>query len=199
MLAICFLTFSTISPHRATSSFFFFNDTATTEIYTLSLHDALPITRSVSSPTPSTVTRFPSTSTSWVWAPMDTKYFIAPFPPPLCFSRPLHGYHGLHLGRLGEEIERPHGRDAVGRAQPVQVAGQGGRVARDVDQPVDGLSREPQGDVPVQARPGGIHHHRTGLGQCGQHVFRLARDEPHRTRDFASPRPVDRLLVRVHP
>src|SRR2546430_10410751 len=27
----------------STSSFFFFNDTATTEIYTLSLHDALPI------------------------------------------------------------------------------------------------------------------------------------------------------------
>src|SRR5256885_4624297 len=27
----------------ATSLFFFFNDTATTEIYTLSLHDALPI------------------------------------------------------------------------------------------------------------------------------------------------------------
>src|SRR5574337_1121227 len=27
----------------ATSYFFFFNDTATTEIYTLSLHDALPI------------------------------------------------------------------------------------------------------------------------------------------------------------
>src|SRR3989454_10038913 len=28
---------------RANVSFFFFNDTATTEIYTLSLHDALPI------------------------------------------------------------------------------------------------------------------------------------------------------------
>src|SRR2546426_6712842 len=28
------------------SSLFFFNDTATTEIYTLSLHDALPISRS---------------------------------------------------------------------------------------------------------------------------------------------------------
>src|SRR2546430_8442748 len=28
------------------SYFFFFNDTATTEIYTLSLHDALPISRS---------------------------------------------------------------------------------------------------------------------------------------------------------
>src|SRR3712207_8630021 len=34
----------------ATCSIFFFNDTATTEIYTLSLHDALPI-----SPTPVTV------------------------------------------------------------------------------------------------------------------------------------------------
>src|SRR5438477_9633360 len=33
----------------AVFSFFFFNDTATTEIYTLSLHDALPI-----SPSPST-------------------------------------------------------------------------------------------------------------------------------------------------
>src|SRR2546430_7835683 len=30
-------------PSRAVVSFFFFNDTATTEIYTLSLHDALPI------------------------------------------------------------------------------------------------------------------------------------------------------------
>src|SRR2546430_12530919 len=30
-------------PQFYVSSFFFFNDTATTEIYTLSLHDALPI------------------------------------------------------------------------------------------------------------------------------------------------------------
>src|SRR2546422_9755467 len=30
--------------------FFFFNDTATTEIYTLSLHDALPISRTYSPP-----------------------------------------------------------------------------------------------------------------------------------------------------
>src|SRR3712207_8229926 len=31
---------------RRVHYFFFFNDTATTEIYTLSLHDALPISRS---------------------------------------------------------------------------------------------------------------------------------------------------------
>src|SRR6266576_7345837 len=35
------LLFSVISPRRI--PYFFFNDTATTEIYTLSLHDALPI------------------------------------------------------------------------------------------------------------------------------------------------------------
>src|SRR5256885_9725034 len=35
--------FSLIILHLFTSFFFFFNDTATTEIYTLSLHDALPI------------------------------------------------------------------------------------------------------------------------------------------------------------
>src|SRR5256885_17159976 len=32
-------------PLLCSSVFFFFNDTATTEIYTLSLHDALPISR----------------------------------------------------------------------------------------------------------------------------------------------------------
>src|SRR5256885_4352227 len=32
-----------MTPRPLISSFFFFNDTATTEIYTLSLHDALPI------------------------------------------------------------------------------------------------------------------------------------------------------------
>src|ERR1039458_10882330 len=32
-----------LRPVRAPSQFVFFNDTATTEIYTLSLHDALPI------------------------------------------------------------------------------------------------------------------------------------------------------------
>src|SRR5256885_15390960 len=31
--------------HLSCVSFFFFNDTATTEIYTLSLHDALPISK----------------------------------------------------------------------------------------------------------------------------------------------------------
>src|SRR2546429_6660190 len=35
-----------------TSFFFFFNDTATTEIYTLSLHDALPISPAVSAAKP---------------------------------------------------------------------------------------------------------------------------------------------------
>src|SRR5690349_25072790 len=38
---LCFLLLSSLF----SSFFFFFNDTATTEIYTLSLHDALPISQ----------------------------------------------------------------------------------------------------------------------------------------------------------
>src|SRR2546422_3609666 len=37
--------------YQLSSFFFFFNDTATTEIYTLSLHDALPISRRSGEPT----------------------------------------------------------------------------------------------------------------------------------------------------
>src|SRR5574341_2575432 len=42
---ICFFVFSIFL--RILFIFFFFNDTATTEIYTLSLHDALPISRRI--------------------------------------------------------------------------------------------------------------------------------------------------------
>src|SRR5258708_5770965 len=38
----CFASASLLPPDQV-APFFFFNDTATTEIYTLSLHDALPI------------------------------------------------------------------------------------------------------------------------------------------------------------
>src|SRR2546422_6176527 len=40
-------TFFSSCPARLIFFFFFFNDTATTEIYTLSLHDALPISELV--------------------------------------------------------------------------------------------------------------------------------------------------------
>src|SRR3712207_8435240 len=47
--------------------FFFFNDTATTEIYTLSLHDALPISPvPVSRPVSAMVTS-QSSSAGWLW------------------------------------------------------------------------------------------------------------------------------------
>src|SRR2546427_7407212 len=49
MIYCCLLT-------RVMYVFFFFNDTATTEIYTLSLHDALPI---------STCSRWPRRSSAW--------------------------------------------------------------------------------------------------------------------------------------
>src|SRR5574344_2842692 len=40
-------TFKVLPPIYCPFLFFFFNDTATTEIYTLSLHDALPICRNI--------------------------------------------------------------------------------------------------------------------------------------------------------
>src|SRR5689334_24156361 len=42
-MMIAGLIFLCVTTGSACSIFFFFNDTATTEIYTLSLHDALPI------------------------------------------------------------------------------------------------------------------------------------------------------------
>src|SRR5258707_14960120 len=42
--------FVPVWPRQLMSGFFFFNDTATTEIYTLSLHDALPISARRTSP-----------------------------------------------------------------------------------------------------------------------------------------------------
>src|SRR5260370_39312306 len=46
------------------SCFFFFNDTATTEIYTLSLHDALPISASMSGDFSKAETKFKAARTS---------------------------------------------------------------------------------------------------------------------------------------
>src|SRR5574343_2035102 len=45
------MIFFNIKKKKKKFFFFFFNDTATTEIYTLSLHDALPISSVVLSPT----------------------------------------------------------------------------------------------------------------------------------------------------
>src|SRR2546426_10530232 len=56
---MCDYVFFIILPVLRFSFFFFFNDTATTEIYTLSLHDALPISTSPS------CTRMRPTSTRW--------------------------------------------------------------------------------------------------------------------------------------
>src|SRR5258707_7267654 len=49
--------------------FFFFNDTATTEIYTLSLHDALPISCSRDLPLSLTVTASQAAGTAGVGPP----------------------------------------------------------------------------------------------------------------------------------
>src|SRR3712207_7998729 len=54
--------------------FFFFNDTATTEIYTLSLHDALPIFSSIPRSTPQPVPIRPRSSRSSVVTPAEVAW-----------------------------------------------------------------------------------------------------------------------------
>src|SRR5256885_15918872 len=62
--------------HHLHLKFFFFNDTATTEIYTLSLHDALPISRNgrcsgpaptCSNPLPPSIAPRPPTTATSAW------------------------------------------------------------------------------------------------------------------------------------
>src|SRR5258708_20419060 len=60
------------------SSFFFFNDTATTEIYTLSLHDALPICFAFSFTFPPWV----STEYSTAWQPYSLRNWAV-----FCFTK----------------------------------------------------------------------------------------------------------------
>src|SRR3712207_8919260 len=83
-------------------SFFFFNDTATTEIYTLSLHDALPISK----PSRCRLRRSGRTSayrTCWPVRPAssDPAAPRSPFPPAWsCVSR---GARGWASARRSEE------------------------------------------------------------------------------------------------
>src|SRR5438093_13135463 len=54
-----------VDPSHACFPFFFFNDTATTEIYTLSLHDALPISPPPSPGALGRVRRSPPRCRAW--------------------------------------------------------------------------------------------------------------------------------------
>src|SRR2546426_5133907 len=60
-------------PATPSFSFFFFNDTATTEIYTLSLHDALPILRTQIMCSPARPARFSNQAVEVVCRSLDRK------------------------------------------------------------------------------------------------------------------------------
>src|SRR2546426_2173401 len=65
-MSVLYLTFRyTIFFSFNNSFFFFFNDTATTEIYTLSLHDALPILPAVAWASISPRSHWPPATRSW--------------------------------------------------------------------------------------------------------------------------------------
>src|SRR5215813_2311483 len=102
-------------------SFFFFNDTATTEIYTLSLHDALPIS-SVDIPA-LTVSRSRFTTSARMWPPRRIRPIsradLSSITPPHLASR--HARHGGYRRWRPRRAPSPAGRGrgtnrAVGRS-----------------------------------------------------------------------------------
>src|SRR3712207_7228932 len=84
-------------------SFFFFNDTATTEIYTLSLHDALPISEDG-------VYEIASGDVDWLFVPLEA---AARMRASLMLLGPL-------LSRFGRVIISNPGGDRIGR-RPVDL------------------------------------------------------------------------------
>src|SRR3712207_2740358 len=88
---VCRLLLEKKQYHERDVSIFFFNDTATTEIYTLSLHDALPIFSSDRRQTPRRNIAI---------------YSRAPRPTRPTLPRRMHPSAGLHLG----SVRRPNGK-----------------------------------------------------------------------------------------
>src|SRR2546430_3789570 len=105
------------SHHNQILFFFFFNDTATTEIYTLSLHDALPISRP-RHPEPSPLRRphlarrRPPRGDARGAARRDAR------PPRRLLRRPRRRPHHAHRGRLPRHSLHPARRGRRLRARP---------------------------------------------------------------------------------
>src|SRR5687768_18596509 len=89
IICFCITSFATICSikHIAIIMYFFFNDTATTKIYTLSLHDALPISFSGGS-----------------FAMSATRNLPAMFRATAAGSRPLTGRSEEHTSELQSRL-----------------------------------------------------------------------------------------------
>jgi hypothetical protein len=75
---------------------------------------------------------------------------------------PLQADNAFNVGCVWEEIERLDGQDLVLILEESQVASQGGRVARDIDDPLGGKLLEGFHHLRVHAGPGWIGNHHLG-------------------------------------
>src|SRR3989442_2816652 len=155
---------SLVLPRSYIFSFFFFNDTATTEIYTLSLHDALPISADEQRAHPAA--EQPDAHQPAVHTPRRRRLALAPVPPerlrrqvlggePAGSALPRAHGAGALLARSGEaqaalrrgDADHPRG-EALARAVP------GGRgLRRGEASPVQGAPRLPADRVGDDRRP----------------------------------------------
>src|SRR5215217_5042137 len=159
---------SILSPLVSLSFLFFFNDTATTEIYTLSLHDALPINRRVSASWPGVrrVTRLRPRPSQMVWSLVVSPPVTVPAPAgglPGSAGAPVTGAGGVLVGaddagvNLGVPVQLP---------SPIGLGPQGGldagpgAVGLPAHEPlVDRLPRpRPLGQIPPRDPGAGPEH-----------------------------------------
>src|SRR6202051_5264328 len=91
-------------PHRRVMClvYFFFNDTATTEIYTLSLHDALPISPSPSrskKPSSTSLTAPPSDETDRKSTRLNSSHMSISYAV-FCLKKTIHNAHDRPLAHF---------------------------------------------------------------------------------------------------
>src|SRR2546422_7897138 len=111
--------------------FFFFNDTATTEIYTLSLHDALPISNRSASTPPGACTRI-AFILMLSSLPVDRPH--SPFRVAVAGGDPF-GRDAVDASQVGRSEMNGGGRDVLLQVAPPLGAGDGNDVLALREQP----------------------------------------------------------------
>src|SRR6266481_10029190 len=153
---------------------FFFNDTATTEIYTLSLHDALPIfpVSSVSPPPyeprlEAVPHRFDRDAFDHLAIPHAVDLGLQIHPDADMYGQDFdpvaHGKMGPGVRQVEDAMLLRKAREAA-RRPIAQMAEAEGAVPRHGERLAAGIHRDA---IAVQADDGGEHHRGDGIGRAG--------------------------------
>src|SRR3989449_11385640 len=139
------------------STLFFFNDTATTEIYTLSLHDALPISadprqlgaRDAGVPARVAIEGQPRPEPDEVERPGREKRPA----PAQREGNPRDQQGGQHHAHVAARVEDPGGEGPLALREPLRYGLHGGREVAGLADPEQGARHAEAGDAAHQRMP----------------------------------------------